>query len=134
MPFDRERASRVLAEAAYATDKSVAKRNSTTTRSIENWRQRMATDDVLADMYRTKVALLDGDWATAAVDFLRTGIEKLQQLVDQAQPDQIHEVAGAIKIVGELQVVRETLRGQHSGATDPDRGSAAPGRGLRLAT
>jgi hypothetical protein len=78
------------------------------------------------------------EWGGQRRAFLAEGIKKLRELVGAATPAQIHEVAGAVKIVGELQITSEALGvGVRSdqqgaapeGATDQAGSGAAQGGG-----
>ena len=119
--FKYERAAAVLAEADYSSDKSAAKRYSVTVRSVENWRRKLQTDPKLAELYEARKAAIHEDWAETAIAFLRAGIAKMQALVETATVEHLGDVSQAVKIVGELQVVREALRGDK-----PQSGGASP--------
>ncbi len=122
--FNRERAARILAEAACIGDKKAAERNGVSDRSIRNYRLRMETDAELSALFQTKKKLIETEWRQEAITFLRTSIAKLGDMVQAADNTQIREVAGAIKLVGELALMKDVLGGKQPGA---DREGPAPG-------
>lgn len=56
MPFDRERAAVVLADALIATDKVASRRWGVSERSVKRWRARMVEDEMLAHLVSQKAA------------------------------------------------------------------------------
>lgn len=117
--LDRNRAATILAESYCAQASVIASRYSITTETIRNYRKLEARDPEFAALVAKKVQLLTVEWKDEAVRFLRTGLRKLEHLVDGATyaPGVIREVAGAVKVVGELQIVKAALVGEHAGST-----------------
>jgi len=116
----------ILAEAALGSDGQTAKRHGICRKTLCNWRKRLGTDEEFASEFSRKKALLEVNWGDEAVKALGRMIRKLDDLVQQAGPEKIHEVAGAVKIVGELEVVRGMVSsGKQSGASRQDPASAA---------
>lgn len=113
--YEPERAAAIVAEAMYVGDKAAAKRWHVSVRTVERYRARVAADATLAALVERKTKALETEWTQEAVAFLRTGLRKLRELAEDCKVDQIRDVAGAIKIVGELQVVREALGGEQPG-------------------
>jgi hypothetical protein len=107
--FDRDRAARVIAMAAAVGDEEAAKAAGISTRTIERWRARVATDKelsaVVAEKHDQVQKHLDGTFRS----FMRGAVGKLGQLVSQAGVEDIHAVAGAVKIVGDLMNFRDGL-------------------------
>lgn len=113
--LDRERAAQVLALAEQSSDQAAAKHFGITVRSVQRYRELLASDHELAAAFAEKNAKLEaaaGDWAEAAVDFMLTGIQKLKQLVGEAKVENLRDVTGAVKIVGELDITRKVLGGR----------------------
>lgn len=124
--FDRERALRVLVDAAQMGDRQAAERWKVSEKTVRNYRQRLSGDPSLAEAFRVKNAEVSEDWRRERLDFLRFGIGKLKQLVEQATPAQIRDVAGAVKIVGDLEVVAGALSVDQPGTDSQGAGPAAP--------
>lgn len=125
--YDRDRASEVLVDAIMLGDASAADRHGCSKRTVERYRQRMATDPALSALVEEKKKAQVGEWAAARTRFLRSAIAKLETLVAGATGEQIREVAGAIKIVGDLHVVSGALNVEQP---EPDRsGAIAPTSG-----
>ncbi|ARV58044.1 hypothetical protein BZZ01_04810 [Nostocales cyanobacterium HT-58-2] len=108
--FPYERAAVVLAESELFGDKQTAKRWGISDRTIRNYRTRMSEDEHLAALFHLKKEALTKDWQSDATKALKVSLNKLVELVqDNGKPDQIHAVAGAVKIVGELKIAFEAL-------------------------
>ena len=125
--FSIERASEVIVDALLLGDDQAAARHNVATRTVKRYRARMRTDAALAQVVSAKKARVEQDWTDARRRFLRRAIAKLEQLIDGAKPEQIREVAGAIKIVGELDVVKGALGGNQPVAPPADPTPPPPG-------
>jgi hypothetical protein len=106
---DRDQMTRVITDAAILGNEHAAKKHGIAERSVQRYKNRCAQDPELAAMVAAKKKKIDDDWRDEAVSFLRTAVAKLEKLVATATGEQIREVAGAIKIVGELTVARDAL-------------------------
>lgn len=122
--IDRARVATILIDAYQVGELAAAKRWGITDRTIRNYKTRLETDTELSRAFHEKKARVEADWLETSRRFLSRSIAKLEELVHQAGTDQIREVAGAIKIVGELDVVRSALGGQQPQRPDPSE--AAP--------
>ena len=125
--YNPERASEVLVDAILLGDGPAATRHNVSLRSIQRYRVRARSDAALAELVASKKAKVEQDWTDARRRFLRRAIAKLEQLIDGAKPEQIREVAGAIKIVGELDVVKGALGGNQPVAPPADPAPPPPG-------
>lgn len=119
-----ERVAVIVVDAFALGDATAAAKWKISKRTVERYRARMATDRELSRLVTEKKKAVEADWSAARIRFLRRSIAKLEELVDKAGADQIREVAGAIKIVGELEVVSGTLNGEQPGIDSA--GAAAP--------
>ncbi len=131
MRLDTNRCATILAECSFTKPGIVAKRWGITVRSIQKYQDREEADPEFAEVVSKKRALLESEWKDVAIRFLRTGLAKLEELVEKAKPEPgiIREVAGAIKVVGDLQIVRTALNGEQP-RTNPE-GQEAPGSSRR---
>ena len=135
-PTTREQKARIGADAELFGVEEAAKRHSISERTVRRYRAMAAADPDLAREIRERKALVlkqeDLDWATTGRRFLRRSLAKLEELVQQAkaEPGSIREVAGAIKIVGELDVVRSALGGEQPDDPEPGEETPAPPGGV----
>jgi hypothetical protein len=94
------------------TEADIAKRYGISEKTLQRTKARAHADAALAEAVRQKKAEFAQSaqgWRQVRIRFLRKSIAKLGQLVDEATVSQIREVAGAIKIVGELEAVTQAL-------------------------
>jgi hypothetical protein len=105
-----ERAAIILAEADLFGDRQIAARWGIGDRTVRNYRTRAVSDSKLSSLYQLKKQLITRDWQTDATRALKVGLDKITHLIrDDGEPAQIHAVAGAIKIIGELKIASEAL-------------------------
>jgi uncharacterized protein (DUF2267 family) len=103
-PTARERAAQVIIEATLDGDAAVTKRHGVSLRTLQRWRKALEADDKLAQLVAAKKSLLEANWAdeipaalTKCVAFLRRAAEE----ANHKDPDAIHSVAGAMKLLSE---------------------------------
>ncbi len=141
-----ERCAEMLVEidqrAPGETQADIAKRYGISEKTLERTKAKQASDPSLSELVRQKkseLAQSNQGWRLVRIRFLRKSIEKLGKLVEEATSAQIREVAGAIKIVGELEAVTRALGDDdgeqpggnrqshpaeaHAGAAGGDKGS-----------
>lgn len=102
--FDYERASRALAVAALEGDHAAAQRENLTVRTLQNYRKLLQTDDALSQLFAEKKARLESEWAHEIAPTLRAALAFLKraaQALDPSDPNAVHAVAGAFKLVNE---------------------------------
>lgn len=102
--FDYERASRALAVAALEGDTVAAQREGITVRSIQNYRKHLRTDATLSHLFAEKKAALENNWANEIAPTLRAAlafIRKAAENLDPKDPEAVHAIAGAFKLVNE---------------------------------
>lgn len=110
--FNYELASTVLVEAAYQGDKVTAKKYGITERTIRNYRKRLDEDKRLSAFFQDKKERMEQRWADELPGAIRAAINYLQgaaQDADRRNPDAIHAVAGALKILSDVALTKEVL-------------------------
>lgn len=108
--FSYEKTASVLAETEYSDDTSVSKRWGISERTIKRWRAKALLDEKLSLLVNQKKALLAQSWQEDASKCMKIALTKLTELIKHdGDPKQIHAIAGAIKIVGELKLGYEVL-------------------------
>lgn len=129
----RDRAAKMLVEAATLGDKATAKKYGISLRSLQRWRKRLEGDTDLSSAVAAKKARVEEGWADeipgalrAAIAFLRKAAEK----ADPADPAAIHSVAGAMKLLSETSATWKVLDARLARQNRPagsEAGSVAPG-------
>ena len=105
--FDYDRASRALAIAALEGDRKAAASEGLSDRTLRNYRKRLETDPTLAELFRSKKELLEREWAHRIAPTLRAAldfIERASHHLNPGDPEAVHAMAGALKLVNEAGV------------------------------
>jgi len=141
--------AQVVAEAKASTIDDAARRHNVSRRSVQRWMKDARDDAEMAHVVARKTELIEQDWADTAKAAMRDLLGSLVETVKKAQaedgpvpPGRIHEMAGAVKVVGELGVAKEMF-GSAAGATpavvvtdgrptEDDRTNAASGEGAAI--
>lgn len=110
--IDYDRVASILVEAAFFGEKPTAKRWGITDRTILNYRNRLNEDSELSDIFIRKKEAFETNWADEIPSAIRSAIRFLQtasQQADPADPESIHAVAGALKILAEVGLTKEII-------------------------
>jgi hypothetical protein len=116
--IDTNRVASILVEAAYHGDKETAGRWSITTRTIQRYRERLNEDSELSQTVALKKQQYEADWANEIPGAIRSAVRFLQRASNEANPkdpDTIHAVAGALKILAEVGITKAILDVRLSG-------------------
>jgi len=135
--IDTDKAATILADALVMGDEAAAKRNGVTSRTIRKYRALLPSDPALSAAFRLKKSALDEardeerlEWDRERRRFLRASIAKLEELVAKANSvEHIHPVAGAVKIVGELDIAKIVLDDEREYSADRQGSGASPPAG-----
>jgi transposase-like protein len=151
-----------VAEALAGNSLDVARSRGVSDRTLRRWIVESKTSPEMAEDVQRKSAAIEADWAEDAKRVARKILGALETLIEQAVaeckggaiPDKrIYEVAGALKIVGELGITKQVMpaaapvvqpkvesHGEQSGtdrqgpsAPEAGGGSVVPIRGVRRA-
>ncbi|MBX6354556.1 MAG: helix-turn-helix domain-containing protein [Micromonosporaceae bacterium] len=117
--FNRERAAVVLAEAALTTDSVAAERHGVSVRTVQRWRAQLDRDPDLAAIVAVKKADLERAWVGAATESLRRAAEFLGRAAEEmspTNPEHVHAVAGAFKLLSEALLARDVIDARLAGA------------------
>lgn len=110
--FNYELAATVLVDAAYTTDTKAAEKHDVSERSVRRWRNRLDRDEKLASLVLHKKRLAEQDWATELAPAIRASIDYLRraaETADTSDPDVIHAVAGALKMLTSVALTKKVL-------------------------
>jgi len=130
-PIKREIAARVVALATEIGDVEAAKHFGISARTVARYRAKLAEDTELSALVAEKTkefAAVSEGWAEQACRFMSSAIDKLNTLVQQAGPEQMRDVVGAIKIVGELEITRKVLGGEQPSSDSEGAEASQVGR------
>lgn len=109
---DYDRVASILIEAAFFGEKQTAQRWGITDRTILNYRKRLDEDSELSDIFILKKTAFESEWASEIPASIRAGIRFLGEAAkkaDPTNPEVIHAVAGAVKILAEVGLTKEII-------------------------
>lgn len=124
MNLDQERVAWILLDALALGDGSAARKWKVSRRTVERYRSRMRSEPELAAIVEEKRAGTEVELSALRVRFLRKALTRLETKVDDPEAS-LHEIAGAVKIVGELHQVSEALSDERPDSPDPEAAEAA---------
>lgn len=125
--FDYERAAMILAEMPFNDDATLSQRYKISIRTLERYRSRLRTDEKLAAFVAAKKAALEREWANELAPAIREAIRFLQRAAREAHPgdpNAIHAVAGALKILSEVSMTKEVIGARLAGTDRTQRAEA----------
>lgn len=110
--FNRERAATVLVDAAYTNDERAAEKWGVTRASIWNWRKRLIDDGELLTLFDAKKERFEAEWAQELPNAIRACVDFIKRAALEAnhtKPDVIYSIAGALKIVSDIQMSKDII-------------------------
>lgn len=110
--IDRERAARILAEAALVGDQKAADNHGICAKTLRRWRERMATDEQMSANVLKNKRRLEADWADKLPAAIRGAIaflERASQESDPSDPESVHSVTGALKILTDVAIAKQIV-------------------------
>lgn len=110
--LDLDRVAAILVEALYYGDAQAAERWGITTRTIINYRNRLADDVELSRIFADKKDKFETEWASEIPAAMRAGLRFLMKAAEEADhtdPDVIHAVAGGMKIMAEIGLTKDII-------------------------
>lgn len=117
--FDYDRAGRILVDAVLLGEQTACDKWQISRKTLSRYRERLADDPKLSAVVQQKKRLIDDGWQREASDLLKKTLTKLGQLVDNATQEQIREVVGVAKVVGDL-VITQTAIGSDESESEPE--------------
>lgn len=110
--LDYDRVASVLVEAAFFGDSQAANRWGITERTVRRYRSKMGDDDELSSIVQVKKENFEQNWAEEIPAAIRSATRFLMTAsveADPKDPQAIHAVAGAMKIMAEVGLTKEIL-------------------------
>lgn len=126
-----ERIAEVLVAAFLNGDRKTAERYGVTDRTLRNWRKLLDTDPKLSELFRAKKAQASEGWADEVPGAIRASVTFLRRAAeegDPTNPDMVHSVAGAMKLLSETAATWKLLdaRLARSNGNQPEKPSPSP--------
>ena len=121
--FNHERAASVLVDAAYHGDEEAAAKWGLTTRTIQNYRRRLATDTILSQFFAQKKLLVESEWKDETADAIREAARfcvRSAKEADHKDPDVINAVGSFYSRLVNAAVMREILNARLHGSSLTD--------------
>jgi len=109
---NRERVAQILVEALHNGDSEASRKFGVSIRTLQRYRRRLHTDRELSQIVALKKTAFEQMWLEDATQAIREAIRFLQRAAveaDPTDPNAIHAVAGALKILAEVSLTREVL-------------------------
>lgn len=109
---DLDRAALILVEAAFFGEKPTAKRWGINISTVRNYRARLHTDSDFANLFALKKRDFEqANWAGEIPAAIRNAVRFLERAAQEIEvsPESAHAIAGALKILAEVQLTKEIL-------------------------
>ncbi len=109
---DIDRAAMILVEAAFFGDVRASEKWGIHKRTVENYRKRLEDDNRLVALFHLKREAFLTDWIETLPVAIRAGTQYLIesfQVANRGDPEVIHAVAGAMKVMAEIGITKEML-------------------------
>jgi len=120
---DPEVIAQILVEASISGDEATAKRNGITLRTIGRYRVRARHEPALSEIVLRKKELAEANWAAELPSAIRAGIDFMLDAFRSKKrddPDMLHAVAGAWKILTEAALTKDVLDARLTGIGRPN--------------
>lgn len=111
--FDRDKAARVVSDAALLGDRAAASRHGVALRTVRHYRQRLEDDPEFAAVCREKQKLQDAAWADEIPDALAGCINFIKdaaQQLDPKDPKGIEAMAQALETLSDVWFTHQLLQ------------------------
>jgi hypothetical protein len=129
---DPDRIAAILADAQALGDKTACDNWNISRKTLDRHRKRAAQHPELSKVVAHKKEVLERTWADDRGRVLRRILARIDMLVAEAPVEQLRDVVGAAKVLGDLELVARALNDEQqpssSGASE-----AATGFGLGAA-
>lgn len=125
--YNREFAASVLIAAVYISDDEACAKYGISLRSLQNYRKRLITDKSLAEVFATRKAELDRQWANDFIAPLRKGAQFLLEAFESCRGDKqyiknpvvIQAVAEAVRLCADVVLTSKAIDAQFSNPDQP---------------
>lgn len=127
---DPETVAQILVDATALGDAAAAERHGVSVRTIGNYRALLRRDPEgeAAELFAVKRKAISERWLRSTADARDKLLAKVLTLVEKAEPEQLRDVVGALKIVHDAnvseRVIADGLGGEGAGEPGPDQATA----------
>ena len=111
-PFPYDKASSALVDAIFMGDRAAAQKWEVSTRTVEEWRSRLHTDEKLQAEFKRKKRLRENAWATEIPETIKAGLKFIKDATshcDPADPDAVKAIASSLKILLDVDLTKQVL-------------------------
>lgn len=125
--FDRDKAARILCDAVVMGDRAACDKHEISLRSLQRYRQKLDGDPELSQVVAQKREIQDkawGDEIPAAIASCITYLKGAAQACKSDDPDAVHAVAGALKILSEVSMTKQVIDARLAGQDRQDDNEA----------
>ncbi|MBD1911276.1 hypothetical protein [Leptolyngbya sp. FACHB-8] len=115
--FDPSRAAIILLDAATMGDRATVEKYDISSRTLQRYRSRFASDQELSALVALKKAEQDRAWANEIPGAIAACIKFIGNAAQNLKPDDpeaVHAIAGAMKILSEIVMTREVIEARLS--------------------
>lgn len=112
LKLDYDRVAIILVEAVYYGDIKTAERWGITERTIQNYRNKLDNDPELSGYFVLKKRAFETEWANELPAAIRSALRFIVRAGEEADPknpEAIHAMAGALKIVAEVGLTKDII-------------------------
>lgn len=109
---DEDLIARIIVTSMLRGDEEASLCHSVSPRTIQRYRALMRADDGLAKLVAQKKAAVESSWQGDLRDAIQAGIKFLKRSAEEADatdPDAIHAIAGAIKVMSETDMTSKVI-------------------------
>lgn len=120
--FDPNRAAMILLDAATMGDRATVEKYDISSRTLQRYRSRLANDQELTALVAHKKAEQDKQWASEIPGAIAACIKFIANASQNLKPDDpeaVHAIAGAMKILSEIAMTREVIEARLSAMENP---------------
>lgn len=127
--FRYDLAAQVLLEALFTTDADACAKYGITDRTLRRFRQRLAEDPKLNNLFETKKRALDEQWADVLPGAMREAVESIREIsialrADPAarrNPFNLEKLAGALKLCADVYYTGKVIDARIADRNRPEK-------------
>jgi hypothetical protein len=110
--FNYDKASFALIDALFMGDRAAAEKWEVSTRTIEDWRSRLQTDDKLQSEFNKKKKARENTWAGEIPETIGAALGFIKSATNHCSPEDpeaVKAISGALKILLDIDLTKQVL-------------------------